>query len=723
MTLELTLLIQAALAVMGGTATVAGMVLHKKTAKGFALVPLWMFYTFYNFWGMAAVRSLLLYDEIPAYGENMYLLFLDLAASVGITVFLLVTNEQQRKAGICVKTAACAVLVVMNGFQFVVLVRQYTNVNTVLYEALRPDRIVIQGLIVMVGYLILGRIFGSDRCKKWVMPVAVSMLYVITLYLAPVFETLIANQNEFMFAIKDVWYLFLAFGVAVSAAIIAILLLVSEKRCRILCAVLWAYCISAYLQGMLLNGSLFLMDGKKPDWSNGLKTMNLLLWCACLAGLAALCHFAGRAAQKMIVYSSLVLCIMQVVGVISLIPACQKDKVQKEDVLYENYLSMEGIGEVASEENVIVFVLDTYDVDFLEQVLEIQPDFLDPLKGFIFYPDNVSQFSRTLPSIPYMLTEQTYFYEESITDYVDRAFSECIFWEGLRKEGYQYYLFEVDENYIGDRVLEEAANFVTKGTVFAEEYSFWGCVEAAVRIGSYRLMPYFVKDCFSYTSGDIDHMVISRRVLDRPMYSEEDAYLWEQLRESGLVVGDDKKAFRFIHTKGAHAPYTMNERGEWVGEEEIVPEQMYEGSMRFVYDYLEQMQRLGVYEQSMIIITADHGENFVTEELTQETNPILFIKPRGVSADVPLQTSDIMASQNDLLPTISAAIGIEYVDSWGLDLLNPNGKERTRTRCHYYAVVENSIQTKTRKYNIDGNSRDFANWTATDEYHEFGEFY
>lgn len=722
MTLELTLLIQAALSVMGGTATVAGMVLHKKTAKGFALVPLWMFYTFYNFWGMAAVRSLLLYDEIPAYGENMYLLFLDLAASVGITVFLLVTDEQQRKAGIRMKTAACAVLVVMNGLQFVVLVRRYTNVNAALYGVLRPDRIVLQGLIVMVGYLILGRIFGSDRCKKWVMPVAVSMLCVITLYLAPVFETLIANQSEFMFAIKDVWYLFLVFGVVVSTAIIAILLLVSEKRCRILCAVLWAYCISAYLQGMFLNGSLFLMDGKKPDWSNSLKTMNLLLWFACLAGLAALCRFVGRAGQKMIIYSSCVLCIMQVVGVGSLIPAYQKDETQG-NVQYENYLSMEGMGEVASEENVIVFVLDTYDVDFLEQVLEIQPDFLEPLKGFIFFPDNVSQFSRTFPSIPYMLTEQTYFYEEPITDYVDRAFSECMFWEGLRQEGFRYYLFEEAEDVIGDKVRKEAANFVTKGEVFAEEYSFLGCVETAVRIGSYRLTPYFVKDRFVYTSGDINQMVISRRILDRPMYSEEDAYLWEQLRESGLVVGDDKRAFRFIHTKGAHAPYTMNEKGERVDEEKIIPEQMYEGSMRFVYNYLEQMQRLGVYEQSMIIITADHGENFVTEELTQETNPILFIKPCGVSADVPLQISDTMASQNDLLPTISAAIGIEYVDSWGLDLLNPNGKDTTRTRCHYYAVVENSIQTKTRKYNIDGNSRDFANWTATDEYHEFGEFY
>lgn len=497
MTLEGTILVQAALSVLGGIVTIMWMLLHRKTTKGILLLPLWFFYTFYIFWGMAAVRLLLLYDGIPVYSENMYLMLFDMTVAVGSTLFLLATARQQTKACFCMKIVGCVALAVIDGLQFVIFVRRYENMNAALYRVLRPDTIVLQGLVVMGCYLIMDRILGSDRCKKHTMPVAVALLCVITLYLAPSFETLLTNTDELLFGVGDVWYMFVIFGVAVFVAVILLLLLVPSNRSRIFCTGLWACCICAYLQGMLLNGSLFLMDGKKLEWSAGLKISNLILWCACLAGLMTLCRFV-RHAQKLITYSSFILCAMQIVGVVSLIPVYHGDGIRG-DVQYENYLSMEGICEVASEENVIVFVLDTYDVDFLEQVLDIQTDFLEPMRGFTYFPDNVSQFSRTFPSIPYMLTEETYFYEEPLADYVERAFSGCMFWEGLRKEGYQYYLFEESEDVIGSTVLKASANFVTRGEVLAEQYSFPGCAETAVKIGSYRLAPYALKDRFVYT--------------------------------------------------------------------------------------------------------------------------------------------------------------------------------------------------------------------------------
>ena len=38
-------------------------------------------------------------------------------------------------------------------------------------------------------------------------------------------------------------------------------------------------------------------------------------------------------------------------------------------------------------------------------------------------------------------------------------------------------------------------------------------------------------------------------------------------------------------------------------------------------------------------------------------------------------------------------------------------------------AMEAAELTKARVYEIDGDSRDFANWTATQQYYEFGEFY
>ena len=150
----------------------------------------------------------------------------------------------------------------------------------------------------------------------------------------------------------------------------------------------------------------------------------------------------------------------------------------------------------------------------------------------------------------------------------------------------------------------------------------------------------------------------------------------------------------------------MNEKGEKVKEENCTPIQQYIGCMKFVYEYLSQMKQLGIYEKSTIIITADHGENFVAEKLSQNTNPILFVKPANAGAQTPLQYTTISASQNDLLPTIAGAMGIDYDEGEGLDLLHITGEDKKRKRYHYYTVVEDNIQTKARVYEIDGDSRD-----------------
>ena len=89
----------------------------------------------------------------------------------------------------------------------------------------------------------------------------------------------------------------------------------------------------------------------------------------------------------------------------------------------------------------------------------------------------------------------------------------------------------------------------------------------------------------TYTADDINDMIVERKILDVPSYEGEDAELYRQLKEKGLTLGNDDKAFRFIHTRGAHAPYTMNAEGERISEGECDPVEQYIGCMRFVCDY------------------------------------------------------------------------------------------------------------------------------------------
>lgn len=701
---------------------------RKKFASRVQIIASWIINCYFEFWILNCFRVVLLKgNTILSYSENIFLLFFDLIFMIlGMYVIFYFHGDKISK-GRQAENVSLLIMTVCYIALFVINYIQYHNINAAIYSILLPSKNFSIGMIVFVVYLILT--YGCKVSLLWQrgskaeveVKYAVISLFTISIFVYPVLETYLTNSEEFSFSPGQVWYWYILFIVFVFVGVSIFCTLLKGKLKDIFLFMMWSLSICAYIQGMFLNNKLFLMDGKEAEWSIEVKITNLIMWCILLGVLLCLYRIMKNSQKSILIYSSVALCVMQLVGGISLLPNFMSH--ENKGMVTNNYLSTEGLYEAAKEDNILIFVLDTYDVDFIEEVLEQKPDFLDPLKGFTYFPDTVSQFSRTFPSVPYMLTEELYFYEQSLNEYVDSAFEGCSFWKQMNEKGYQLYFYEEDENYIGESVKQMTANYTEQGHVIKEKISFTGCVEAIVRINNYRLFPYSLKEYYTYTSGMISDLVVKERVLDLPMFVADDVEVYKQFRKNGLQISEEEKALRFIHLNGAHAPYVMTENGARVNNGAGNDIEQYIGSMNLVYDYLKSLKELGLYEKSTIIITADHGENYVTTQLEENTNPILFIKPAGVGMDKEMQISDVYASQNDILPTLSEIYGIKYNKEWGLNLLSTQEKDKSRTRYHYYAVVENGLQTKTRTYKIEGSSLDFCNWHATEEYHEFGKYY
>lgn len=56
------------------------------------------------------------------------------------------------------------------------------------------------------------------------------------------------------------------------------------------------------------------------------------------------------------------------------------------------------------EKNTIIFLLDRLDYDYMEQVLETDPDFFAPLDGFTSFTNATSEYARTKPAANFMFT-------------------------------------------------------------------------------------------------------------------------------------------------------------------------------------------------------------------------------------------------------------------------------------------------------------------------------
>lgn len=551
--------------------------------------------------------------------------------------------------------------------------------------------------------------------KKRLLHQLVILNLLVTVIIYPFTETLLINSSEFSFKASSA----AGYAAAVVLLLYAVLLFLDIvlKQNDIYAFVLFTLSVAAYIQQMFLNGRLFLMDGVKGRWSIVVKLLNIVVWFFIFAAVFVLRYKLKEKIYPAVKLIAAALIFMQLAGAASLIISSAGNNEIKSKI-NNDYFCTDGMYEAASDENVMIFVLDTYDIDYMNEVLEREPDFLSPLQGFTYFPDTVSQFSRTFPSIPYMLTNELYFYEKPYVEYCDEAYRRCDFWDRVLDNGYELYFYEESSEYVGIDLRVKAKNYAAEGHTIDAEVSAKGVFTAMIRIGAYRVLPYAVKDYFSYTAGTINSLVVERRIWDRQRFYVDDVKVYDGLRKAGLTVNADAKAVRFYHFNGAHAPYTMNEKGEAADEEKNEKTAQYIGCMNMVYDYLSELQRLGLYENATIIITSDHGENYVTETLEQNTNPILFIKPAGVYEEE-LAVSNTYASQNDMLPTLAPILGVEVEADMGIDLFDVSIDAADRVRYHYYTVVENTEQTKTRTYEIRGNSLDFENWSATDEYKEF----
>ena len=112
---------------------------------------------------------------------------------------------------------------------------------------------------------------------------------------------------------------------------------------------------------------------------------------------------------------------------------------------YENFTPIFPITEkdkyaFSKNENILVFMLDAYQNDLLEELLDQHPEFKDSLEGFTLYENNAAVFAKTLPSIPLFLTGKAYNKDEPLLEFFDSDYGNSVL-ENLQEEGWDVGLY------------------------------------------------------------------------------------------------------------------------------------------------------------------------------------------------------------------------------------------------------------------------------------------
>ena len=432
----------------------------------------------------------------------------------------------------------------------------------------------------------------------------------MALILRPVITFFLSNEGEFWFEWSDVnlFILLLFFGMALGLAVFHFLLPDGRRfSLRLMLAVLAAAgTLCVFVQNHFMSGYMPVMTGEPIEWElyEDWNLYSIALWGGVFLLLFIL-TLAKPRWMRVTAYGLLafLLCTEAVNGTVEIATATHENK------RTGAYFTQKGKYETAEAGNVVVLIADTFEGTYMNEILERYPETRELLADCTYY-DNV-----TSPSI------LTYFSYAKLMTGVDfpknKASEEGVAWcfenqttlDRIRGNGWDiaYYTDFSPSANVKDLVI----NYVDE-RLQPDRSTRWALTKLLVRGSLFNSLPHPLKS----------HYIIYTKMFEEAKYGLEDAapYIvndeefYETLGESGLTAADGKPRYTIVELFGVHAPCTLDADFRYTIYDNTIPVeerkiQTGRAMLKLLRRYLDALKEAGTYDQTTVIMTADHGFN------------------------------------------------------------------------------------------------------------------
>ena len=557
--------------------------------------------------------------------------------------------------------------------------------------------------------------FSRDNLKqrlKYAAPP--TLLYVVTVIVS-LPGTLFLNNLSEITIVPSSFARALLSGAVVYFVLIAGLgiLLLTWRQLELFYTALFAITIAGYIQSMLLNGHMVAMDGGRQTWQGTQLWINTLIWVILVAGILLLKVLIHKDVARVYRAISIYLCLVQIVslGFLAVTTYRKNDDADSADWI----LSTDGALELHPDNNVLVFVLDWYDEQILEKILAEDDGFLAPLDGFTYYPNATSLYAFTETSLPYLLSGVEWQYDMGKEEYMEYAYANGHMLDDIHDAGYDIGLY-THVQYITDTVTDKLCNY----TQYQQDCPVWDTVDLMIKCSKYQMAPFGLKSKYWYTTDQIIDLAIDDGFTRWITY--DDLPFYTALTKTGISIDESftgTGSFKFYHMCGAHMPYVITEDLAYTDsktEDSCSMLSQAKGSMKIVLEYIEQLKALDMYDNTIIIITADHGENYLYDpsrvddlddlQLEKTSNPILLVKNAGQTWDG-LRRNSAPVSHTEVIASIIAAINPQAAAGYGSTL---EDIEESVNRNRIFTFNRDDLSYV--KAVISGDVLDEDNWTV-----------
>ena len=147
------------------------------------------------------------------------------------------------------------------------------------------------------------------------------------------------------------------------------------------------------------------------------------------------------------------------------------------------------------------------------------------------------------------------------------------------------------------------------------------------------------------------------------------------------VSKNDTKSFRLYHLFGTHPGASINADGNI--QPGVSRAEAARGCLRLIEEYMNRLKQQGVFDNTTIIITADHGYSASSTDLSLPcaTSCIMLVKPAKADCSVAMKTSFAPVCHEDLFATVIDSLGGNY-EKYGRTIFEI-GEDEKRERKYY----------------------------------------
>lgn len=266
------------------------------------------------------------------------------------------------------------------------------------------------------------------------------------------------------------------------------------------------------------------------------------------------------------------------------------------------------IHRLSETKNTFLIVLDAFQSDVFGEILQRRPELGKQLDGFVFFPDTVGTHPTTYGSVPTFFLGRPYKNEEPFQQFLQKVFSEHSILADFSNADYQVDLLrraglpnrapmDYVDHLVSGNVIENTSRDRLEETLTLFEFTAFRHAPQGVR----RLLYYH------------GIWTVSRlAMLGQPasVYHRSDLALLQSLERNAHVQGE-QPVFRFIHFYTPHLPIVFDAQlraSMRPFNRETFADQA-EAGLRLLVRFLDTLRAHDVYDNSRIIVIADHGQS------------------------------------------------------------------------------------------------------------------